>query len=101
SLAKLGNEQINTSFFDTIVVKADAEKVKAIAVQNEVNFYYIDNNTVQIALNETTNLDDIIQIIAIFAKALGKDAFTVSALSTSSAIDSSLVSTSSFLQHEV
>jgi glycine dehydrogenase len=101
SLTKLGVEQINTSFFDTIVVKADAEKVKAIAIQNEVNFYYIDNNTVQIALNETTNLDDINQIIAIFAKALGKDAFTVSALSTSSAIDSSLVRTSSFLQHEV
>jgi glycine dehydrogenase len=101
SLTKLGVEQINTSFFDTIVVKADAEKVKAIAVQNEVNFYYIDNNTVQIALNETTNLDDINQIIAIFAKAVSKDAFTVSALSTSSAIDSSLVRTSSFLQHEV
>src|SRR5690554_3481597 len=101
SLTKLGVEQINTSFFDTIVVKADAEKVKAIAIQNEVNFYYIDNNTVQIALNETTNLNDINQIIAIFAKALGKEAFTVSALSTSSAIDSSLVRTSSFLQHEV
>lgn len=101
SLAKLGVEQINSSYFDTIVVKADAEKVKAIALENEVNFYYIDNNTVQIALNETTNLDDINQIIAIFAKALGKEAFTVSALSTSSAIDSSLVRTSSFLQHEV
>jgi len=101
SLTKLGVEQINTSYFDTIVVKADAEKVKTVAVQNEVNFYYIDNNTVQIALNETTNLNDINQIIAIFAKALGKDAFTVSVLSTSSAIDSSLVRTSSFLQHEV
>src|SRR5690554_2916879 len=56
---------------------------------------------VQIALNETTNLDDINQIIAIFAKALGKEAFTVSALSTNSSIDSSLVRTSSFLQHEV
>jgi glycine dehydrogenase len=100
-LAKLGVEQINTSYFDTIVVKADAEKVKAIAVENEVNFYYIDNNTVQIALNETTNLNDINQIIVIFAKALGKETFTVSALSTSSAIDSSLERTSTFLQHEV
>src|SRR5690606_5847346 len=78
-LAKLGIEQINTSYFDTIVVKTDAEKVKAIAVENEVNFYYIDNNTVQIALNETTNLNDINQIIAIFAKALGKETLTVSA----------------------
>lgn len=101
SLTKLGVEQINTSFFDTIVVKADAEKVKAIAIQNEVNFYYIDNNTVQIALNETTNLNDINQIIAIFAKALGKETFTVSALSTNSSIDNSLERTSTFLQHEV
>src|SRR5690554_503360 len=101
SLAKLGVEQTNTSYFDTIVVKADAEKIKAIALENEVNFYYIDNNMVQIALNETTNLDDINQIIAIFAQALGKETFKATALSKNSALDNSIVRTSSFLQHDV
>ncbi len=101
NLAKLGIEQINTSYFDTIVVKADVEKVRAIALENEVNFYYIDNNTVQIALNETTNIEDINQIIAIFAKALGKETLKVTEFSKDSAIDDSLLRTSSFLQHEV
>lgn len=101
ALTKLGLEQTNTSYFDTIVVKAEAEKVRAIALENEVNFYYIDNNHVQIALNETTNIDDINQIIAIFAKALDKEALKVTELSKTSAIENSLLRTSTFLQHEV
>jgi len=101
TLTKLGLEQTNTSYFDTIVVKAEAEKVRAIALENEVNFYYIDNNHVQIALNETTNIDDINQIIAIFAKALDKEALKVTELSKTSAIENSLLRTSTFLQHEV
>jgi glycine dehydrogenase len=47
-LEKIGYQQINTAFFDTIAVKADAKKVKAIAEQNQVNFYYVDENTVSI-----------------------------------------------------
>lgn len=101
ALTKLGLEQTNTSYFDTIVVKAEAEKVRAIALENEVNFYYIDNNHVQIALNETTNIDDINQIIAIFAKALDKEGLKVTELSKTSAIENSLLRTSTFLQHEV
>ena len=101
ALNKIGIYQTNTSFFDTITVKADAEKVKFVALQNEVNFYYIDSETISIALNETTSLQDINQIISIFATALGKEKVKVTELSTSLAIDNSLVRTSSFLQHEV
>lgn len=101
ALNKIGVYQTNTSFFDTITVKADAEKVKSVALQNEVNFYYIDSETISIALNETTSLQDINQIISIFATALGKEKVKVTELSTSLAIDSSLVRTSPFLQHEV
>lgn len=101
ALNKIGVYQTNTSYFDTIVVKADAEKVKTVALQNEVNFYYIDNETISIALNETTSLKDINQIVSIFAKALGKETIEVKELSTSSSIDDSLLRTSSFLQHEV
>lgn len=101
ALNKIGVFQTNTSYFDTIVVKADAEKVRAVALQNQINFYYIDNETISIALNETTTLADINQIAGIFATALGKQAVTVSELSSDSAIDNSLERTSSFLQHAV
>ena len=46
ALNKLGVYQTNTAFFDTISVKADSQKVKAIAEKNEVNFYYVDTETI-------------------------------------------------------
>lgn len=101
ALNKLGVYQTNTAYFDTILVKADARKVKAIAEKNEVNFYYVDADTISISFNETTSIADINQIIAIFAEALGKETFTVSELTASSQLPASLERTSSFLTHDV
>ncbi|MEO4006423.1 aminomethyl-transferring glycine dehydrogenase [Flavobacterium sp. CAU 1735] len=101
ALAKLGINQINTAFFDTITVKADATKVKAVAENNEVNFYYSDNDTISISFNETTSLNDINQIVAVFAEVLGKETVTVTALDTAIHIQEKLVRTSTFLQHDV
>lgn len=101
TLSKLGIEQTNSSFFDTIVVKADAQKVKAIAEKNEFNFYYIDNNTVAISFNETTGLADINTIVSIFAEAAGKETIKVTELATQTQYSESLNRTSTFLTHEV
>ncbi|MCR8666656.1 aminomethyl-transferring glycine dehydrogenase [Aestuariibaculum sp. M13] len=101
ALNKLGVYQTNTAYFDTILVKADAQKVKAVAERNEVNFFYVDAETISISFNETTSIKDINQIIAIFAEALGKEAFTVTELSTASKLPASLERTSSFLTHDV
>jgi len=101
ALEKIGIQQTNTSFFDTIVVKADSQKVKEVAIQNEINFYYIDDSTISIALNETTTLADLNQIIRVFTTALEKQDIQISELSTISSIDNSLQRTSSFLQHKV
>ncbi len=101
ALNKLGVYQTNTSFFDTIVVKADAAKVKAVAEKNETNFYYIDNETVSISFNETTSLKDINAVVAIFAEAVGKDTVNVKEYSESNAIIPQVERTSKFLTHEV
>jgi glycine dehydrogenase len=101
ALNKLGVFQTNTAYFDTILVKADAQKVKAIAEKNEVNFYYVDADTISISFNETTSVADINQIITIFAEALGKETFTVSELTAASQLPASLERTSSFLTHDV
>jgi glycine dehydrogenase len=101
ALNKLGVYQTNSTFFDTLTVKADAQKVKAVAEKKEVNFYYIDNETIAISLNETTLVSDINEIIAIFAEAQGKSAFTIDELSSQSQIPASLERKSTFLQHEV
>ncbi|MBV2196758.1 MAG: aminomethyl-transferring glycine dehydrogenase [Flavobacterium sp.] len=101
ALNKLGVYQTNSAFFDTILVKADANKVKAIAEQHEVNFFYPDAETISISFNETTSVNDINQIIAIFAEATGKDAFTVNQLANESMVPENLVRKSTFLQYDV
>jgi len=101
ALNKLGVYQTNTAYFDTILVKADAQKVKAVAEKNEVNFFYVDADTISISFNETTSIADINQIIAIFAEALGKETFNVSELTAASQLPASLERTSSFLTHDV
>lgn len=100
-LEKLGLQQTNTAFFDTIVVKADSQKVKAIAEQNEINFYYIDENTVSISLNETTSIADINTIISIFASANNTQTSTIEVLTETNHFPSHLERTSTFLEHEV
>jgi glycine dehydrogenase len=100
-LEKLGLYQINTAFFDTIVIKTDSKKVKTIAEQNEVNFYYIDDNTVSISLNETTSIADLNKIVSIFASANAKLPSTIKSLSEANQLPSNLIRTSAFLQHDV
>jgi glycine dehydrogenase len=101
ALNKLGVYQTNSAFFDTILVKADAAKVKAIAEKHEVNFFYADAETISISFNETTSVNDINQIIAIFAEATGKDTITVNQLANESMVPENLVRRSTFLQHDV
>ncbi len=101
ALNKLGVYQTNSAFFDTILVKADAQKVKAIAEKNEVNFFYPDSDSVSIAFNETTSISDINTIIAIFAEAVGKDAIRITELSSDVNYPDSVKRSSEFLKHEV
>jgi len=100
-LEKLGLQQTNSAFFDTIVIKADAKKVRAIAELNEVNFYFIDENTVSISLNETTSIADINKIVGVFASAKNTQAIAIGKLSETNHFPSNLERTSTFLQHEV
>ncbi|SCY34405.1 aminomethyl-transferring glycine dehydrogenase [Flavobacterium caeni] len=101
ALEKLGLYQINTAYFDTITVKADAAKVKAIAEKNEVNFYYPDAETVSIALNETVSIADLNKIVSIFAEATGKQATNIDSLVEGNQFPQSLARTSTFLQEDV
>lgn len=101
ALNKLGVYQTNTAFFDTIMVKADAVKVKEIAEKNEVNFFYVDGETISISVNETTSVKDINEILSIFAEATGKGNVTISELANESMVPENLHRKSTFLQHDV
>jgi glycine dehydrogenase len=101
ALNKIGVYQTNTSYFDTINVKADAAKVKAIAERQEVNFFYIDAETISISFNETTSISDINQILAIFAEAKEKTFEPITELVETTVIAENLIRKSTFLQHDV
>lgn len=101
ALMNLGIKQVNTAFFDTLLVKADAEKVKAVAEANEVNFFYADAGTISISLNEATTLADVNTIIRIFAEVAGKSAPEVTELDPETVVPVKLERTSKFLQHDV
>ncbi|MEP6262326.1 MAG: aminomethyl-transferring glycine dehydrogenase [Gillisia sp.] len=71
-LKELGFSQLNTTYFDTLQIKADASVIKPIAEKNKINFYYPNEETVVIALNETTNIADLNRIVSVFSEASDK-----------------------------
>jgi glycine dehydrogenase len=101
SLEKLGLYQTNTSYFDTITVKVDVKKVKPIAEKNEVNFLYIDEETISIAVNEATSIKDLNQITSIFSEAFDKKNRVITALLQTSSIKGEVRRTSPFLENKV
>ena len=101
TLEHLGLYQTNNSYFDTIQIKADANKVREIAEANECNFFYPDKETVSISINETTSLKDLNVIVSIFAKATGKDALTIENISEGNVILDEVKRTSSFMEEDV
>lgn len=69
-LLKLGYEQLNAEYFDTLEIRVgSAERIQAIAEARKINFRYIDGNTVGVSLDETTTPDDVHNIISVFAEA--------------------------------
>ena len=101
ALSKIGFENLNDSFFDTIRVKAKKEDIISIAEQNEINFYYPDKDTVSISINETTNLDDLNDIFQVFKTYNKSDSTENITLSKLNNIPKKYSRESSFMEDEV
>jgi glycine dehydrogenase len=75
-IAGLGYKIDNKAFFDTIRVELPAnigaEDVKSIALGKEMNFWYPDNKTVSISLDETIDIKELNDIIDVFARVVKK-----------------------------
>ncbi len=101
ALEGLGLEQVNKHYFDTIQIKADAIKVKYEAEKKEVNFFYPDNDTVTIAINETTSVSDLNEIISIFEAVTGNKTDKVVSISETDTIPDALKRQTDFLTYDV
>ncbi|MBL0026535.1 MAG: aminomethyl-transferring glycine dehydrogenase [Saprospiraceae bacterium] len=65
---------INSTYFDTITLKADESVVKAVKSQSEaagINFYYPAKDKITISLDEATSLSDVKKIIVVFEQITG------------------------------
>ena len=101
SLVDLGLEQVNSHYFDTLQIKADAVKTKYEAEKREVNFHYPDTNTVTIAVNETTTISDLNKIIEIFEVVSGNTVAKIKEISEIQTTPDTLRRTSEFLTYDV
>ena len=90
-LSRRGYKIKSGLFFDTVWVEADAEKIKIEAVKKKINFHYPNQREIVIALDETTEEKDILDIIGIFSsvddnRQYGETKNTITAIEKSFAI---------------
>ncbi|MDQ3190772.1 MAG: aminomethyl-transferring glycine dehydrogenase, partial [Bacteroidota bacterium] len=107
-LEELGCVVENKQFFDTIKVTlpdtVNANTIEEIALQNEINFNYINALNIGISLDQTTDIEDLDHIISVFATALDKEFTPVTQddlNQTKSSLEKEFTRTSEFLNHPV
>lgn len=100
SLTNSGLTLKHLYFFDTIQIRVkNAEKIKEIASQHEVNFFYPNTSTVSITINETTTQKDLEQILQIFSEALNTN-YTLE-VSSENKLPETHIRTSKYLTNSV
>ncbi len=103
SLKALGYTVNNKNYFDTLEIHA-GEKLASIhkdAVDHEMNFRYEGEN-VYISLDETTSLEDVKEIVHIFARIVAKANESINTNSTvSHSLGNENIRTTAILSHPV
>ncbi|CAL2092812.1 aminomethyl-transferring glycine dehydrogenase [Tenacibaculum sp. 190524A05c] len=101
ALERLGFKQKNSSYFDTILVEVEAEKLKPVAESNGINFNYVDKNHVSISVNETVGLKEINAIVDCFEQTFNIQDITITEFTHTDVIPSSIKRNTSFLDNEI
>ena len=71
-LQAYGYEQENTEFFDTLKIRTDnVALLRNLALEKGINLYYNPEGWVGISLDQTVTLDDMNDLIELFAEAAG------------------------------
>ncbi|MBP9707949.1 MAG: aminomethyl-transferring glycine dehydrogenase [Oligoflexales bacterium] len=67
ALEKNGFKIVRKHFFDTVQIETnDAKKIFEKAAEKEINIYQRDTKTIQVSFDETKNLNDALELLAIF-----------------------------------
>ena len=111
-LEQLGYKQLNKNYFDTILVNINdvsIDTLKVFAEDAKMNFNYIDDKYLSISIDEKDGLQNINDILKVFAKScnhsdpseLIKNVLNSNYTDANSFIPKELYRESSYLQHEV
>jgi len=101
-LSAAGLTQLNTQFFDTILVSGiDTDAVKKAAIAATINFRYFENGDIGISMDETTTITDINEVIAVFAQACGKQISSIDSTSLATSLSANSLRNTTYLQHPV
>jgi glycine dehydrogenase len=108
ALRNLGLETAGDAFFDTIRVQMPGgiEPLRRAALEARINFRYVSDVIVDVALNETVGEDDVAGVVRVFAAALGRgeaavQADTVDRADTADDLPPALRRSTAFLTHPV
>jgi len=70
-----GYKELNSHYFDTIRIglsdRKQQEDIKSWAAAAKMNFYYPDDTTIQISLNEVADINAVADIVNVFAAVKG------------------------------
>lgn len=109
-LTKLGYKQTNETYFDTLKIQLNPfgqsmQELRKSALDAGLNFRYIDKKQVGIALDETTQPEDVQKILNVFGQAAGMFTQGIDFESHVQNLELSfpkpLMRTSSYLEHPV
>ena len=83
ALKNLGYEVPTKTYFGTISVRlkplSNSEKLKALALEHQINLRYSDNDEVMVSIDETNSLRDVQELVHIFALAGGLQPIEITA----------------------
>ena len=100
-LVDLGLTQLNEFYFDTLKIKINVNAVKAEAEKNEINFRYINEDSVVIAINETTDEVALLKILNVFEEVVHHKKITGKVKIENHRYPEGQRRTSSYLTHKV
>lgn len=107
-LQAYGYTQENAQIFDTLAIRLpeglSLDAFRKLANEYEINFYYAPDGIVGLSVDETTTLDDLNNLIALFTEAVGGDAPEIQSedeLANLWSIDEDLVRETDYLKADV
>ena len=111
-LTQLGYHQLNEIYFDTLKIlvgNVSMENIKTYAEDAKMNFNYINSDILSISIDETDDLNNINDILEVFAKScnhsdsedLINEVLSGDYTEATARIPNSLYRTSTFMEHDV